>query len=381
MSKQKILICGGGIIGTATAFYLSERDVSSTIIEKRTIAGAASGKAAGFLVSDWNKDTHIAELSELSFSLHKKLAERFGTEIDFRHVSAFGIASTEDEVRQLTQHQLPSWMDGKILGYQVLGNQNTCAQVHPYKLTNAMLTAAMEKGTSVKEGTVDGIEWDDLGGKTKTATGHSTVFIDTMFHTGVIVDDEVIPADVVVLAMGPWTKQAVQWLPVPPVSAHKYHSILLQPKGEISADVIFLNHLMSDGRKMEPEIYPRPNGEVYICGAPQALALPDDPNDISVDPELCNEIHNASSSISSLLTESEVKKSQSCYLPLSPDGVPIIGKVPQTENVYIATGHSCWGILNAPGTGLIMSEMILDGTATSLDASVFDPKRFISTRS
>jgi len=39
----RILICGGGIIGTATAFYLSERDVASTIIEKRKIAGAASG--------------------------------------------------------------------------------------------------------------------------------------------------------------------------------------------------------------------------------------------------------------------------------------------------------------------------------------------------
>jgi len=68
-------------------------------------------------------------------------------------------------------------------------------------------------------------------------------------------------------------------------------------------------------------------------------------------------------------------------MPLSPDGVPIIGKVPQTTNVYIATGHSCWGILNAPGTGLVMSEIILDGHSTSLDASVFDPKRFFSTRS
>lgn len=60
-------------------------------------------------------------------------------------------------------------------------------------------------------------------------------------------DGELHSADVVVLAMGPWTKQAAQWLPVPPVSAHKYHSIILKPKQEVSAHVIFLNHLTSDG--------------------------------------------------------------------------------------------------------------------------------------
>lgn len=39
----RILICGGGIIGTSIAYYLSERGVPSTIIEKRKVAGAASG--------------------------------------------------------------------------------------------------------------------------------------------------------------------------------------------------------------------------------------------------------------------------------------------------------------------------------------------------
>jgi len=57
------------------------------------------------------------------------------------------------------------------------------------------------------------------------------------------------------------------------------------------------------GRKTEPEIYPRPDGEVYISGEPEATALPDDPAEVSVDPVLCNNIHKASSSVSSILAE------------------------------------------------------------------------------
>jgi len=129
------------------------------------------GKAAGFLVSDWNKDTQLGELSALSFSLHEELAQRFGDKTDFRYVSALGVASTENEVRLSNQYQLPTWIDGNVLGFQVLGNPENCAQVHPYKLTNAMLSAAMKKGTSVMEGGVEGIEWADLGDKIKTAQG------------------------------------------------------------------------------------------------------------------------------------------------------------------------------------------------------------------
>lgn len=70
-----------------------------------------------------------------------------------------------------------------------------------------------------------------------------------------IVDGEVIPADVVVLTMGPWTKQAVEWIPVPQISAHKYHSIVLKPKSQISADVVFLNHLTADGKSLIFELY------------------------------------------------------------------------------------------------------------------------------
>jgi glycine/D-amino acid oxidase-like deaminating enzyme len=44
---------------------------------------------------------------------------------------------------------------------------------------------------------------------------------------------------------------------------------------------------------------------------------------------------------------------QSCHLPVSSDGLPIMGKLPDVTGAYVATGHGCWGILNSPATGRV----------------------------
>jgi glycine/D-amino acid oxidase-like deaminating enzyme len=66
---------------------------------------------------------------------------------------------------------------------------------------------------------------------------------------------------------------------------------------------------------------------------------------------------------------------QACFRPETEDGLPLIGKVPQIEGAYVATGHSVWGILNAPATGEALAELIADGVARSTDLRPFDPIR------
>jgi glycine/D-amino acid oxidase-like deaminating enzyme len=45
----------------------------------------------------------------------------------------------------------------------------------------------------------------------------------------------------------------------------------------------------------------------------------------------------------------------------------MIGPVQGIDGVYVASGHSCWGITQGPGTGLVMSEILLQGQAHSAD--------------
>jgi glycine/D-amino acid oxidase-like deaminating enzyme len=53
----------------------------------------------------------------------------------------------------------------------------------------------------------------------------------------------------------------------------------------------------------------------------------------------------------------------------------LIGAVPDARGVYVATGHSVWGILNAPATAEAIAELILDGAAKTIDLAPFDPAR------
>ena len=65
---------------------------------------------------------------------------------------------------------------------------------------------------------------------------------------GVNVDGDIIPADKVVIAMGPWSGDAARWLPdVPSISGQKAHSILVRPTEAIGADCLFTQFQNSSG--------------------------------------------------------------------------------------------------------------------------------------
>jgi len=61
--------------------------------------------------------------------------------------------------------------------------------------------------------------------------------------------------------------------------------------------------------------------------------------------------------------------------PVTPDGLPYIGKVSDYENVVFAGGHAMLGISEGTGTGKLVSEIIRHKT-TSIDITAFKPQRF-----
>jgi D-amino-acid dehydrogenase len=61
--------------------------------------------------------------------------------------------------------------------------------------------------------------------------------------------------------------------------------------------------------------------------------------------------------------------------PITPDGLPILGRLPRSENVFVATGHQMLGVTLAPSTGKAMAELIAEGES-SVDLEPFSPARF-----
>lgn len=110
--------------------------------------------------------------------------------------------------------------------------------------------------------------------------------------------------------------------------------------------------------------------------------LPDDPEQISSSPESIKVLKRVARAVSTKLGEGEaqVRAEQACFLPCTDDGIPVIGELPDVKGCYVATGHSCWGILNGPATGAAMAELVLDGKASIIDLTRFCPSRFVSGR-
>jgi glycine/D-amino acid oxidase-like deaminating enzyme len=192
---------------------------------------------------------------------------------------------------------------------------------------------------------------------------------------GVDLGGEALEGDAVVIAMGPWSVLAAQWLPLPPVFGLKGHSLVFDTGPAIPPEALFLEYEESAGTILSPEIFPRADGTTYVCAISSDTPLPTDPDLVVPDDGAINRLKALCTRISPILASSRILSSQACFRPVTADGLPLIGGIPAAPGAYVATGHSVWGILNAPATGEAMAELILDGATRTVDLGPFDPAR------
>ena len=92
---MKVVICGAGVIGASLAYFLAQRGVTVTIIDRCGVATAASGKSGGFLALDWCDGSSMEQLARNSFALHAELAALLGKAYDYRRLDTYLVESTE----------------------------------------------------------------------------------------------------------------------------------------------------------------------------------------------------------------------------------------------------------------------------------------------
>jgi glycine/D-amino acid oxidase-like deaminating enzyme len=346
-------------MGAAVAYFLAHRGVAVTVVERSGVACAASGKSGGFLALDWCDGSPLGTLARASFALHAELARQLGTDYGYRRVDTFVVAARErGAIPGGHRVAAPPWVDGAGVVTAALGSTETTAQVHPAGLTAALLDAAHAR---LRLGVVEDVVRRDGAA------------------CGVRVDGETIEADAVVLAMGPWTSRAVRGLRLPAVHGLKGYSVTLAG-ARLPAHALFVDYRTADGRALEPEIVPRPDGDVYVCGMADPAPLPDSPEAVTVNDEACAILARAAGRVSTALAGARITRRQACYRPVTDDGLPLIGRVPGVTGAYVATGHGPWGMLNAPATGLALAELITAGAATLVDLRPFDPARLPPAR-
>jgi glycine/D-amino acid oxidase-like deaminating enzyme len=107
------------------------------------------------------------------------------------------------------------------------------------------------------------------------------------------------------------------------------------------------------------------------------VPLPRTSNLVVCDDDRCQDIIDYISSISTPFRTGDVLIKQACYLPhVSSGGGPLIGET-GIRGLWMASGHTCWGIQNSCATGKLMSEFIFEGEAKSARIETLDPRTFL----
>ncbi len=360
-----VAIIGGGAAGCAVAYYLAQSGVSSTIIERKGIGNQASGNAAGGL----NPLTGIGIPGPLGsfawecYQLHSGLYEglKSDTGIDYQHrtVAKIELALEESEVVGLKEAaKRVNASDGFTANWL---EPDEVTKLEP-RITPATLGGMYDHGNAA----VDSKQLTDAFAKAARSTIHEGNVIGLEGSGGtidrVILEDDEISCGQVVMAMGPWSRKAESWLgvyiPVDPL------------KGEILRLELVGEHILYDISGGGASIYPKPDG-LNWCGTTEDWKGFDQ----SRSEDVAREIRRRLRRIFPLLAESKLVKHTACLRPVTPDWLPVLGRAPGWENVYMATGAGKKGILLAPGIGKSVAELMTTGE-TTLSIQGYAPERF-----
>jgi glycine/D-amino acid oxidase-like deaminating enzyme len=354
---RRIVICGGGAIGTAIAYFLARRGAEPIVVERHAVGGAASGKSGGFLAYDWCRGQAVDKLARRSFQLHAELAHELGNPWGYRRLDTFaGYASEGVEVNAPPGRQ---WLSQAVTLTGQIGTPDTTALVEPHAFTTGLMRAAEANGAELKQGAVVGIE-----------RGADGAVRGVRVESG-----ETIEGDAVVIAMGPWSILATRWLKLPPVYGLKGHSLVFRTGDALPAEALFLEYHEESGEVLTPEVFARADGTVWACAVSSTSPLPIDPAEVRADEGAHDRLERLCRSLSPAIAAAPIVARQACFRPVTEDGILLIGAVPGVAGAYVATGHSVWGILNAPATGEAMAELILDGATRHVDLARFSPRR------
>jgi glycine oxidase len=346
--RAEVVIIGGGILGCTIAYYLVKSGVVPMVVEANALGSGASGLALGGLDPTGGAGIPgpLGPLARESLwlhqELHSQLVEDTGVDNGFHMISHLTIALGESEALNLkkqvtlkSSNQFPTkWLSPEQIRHlephitpKVSGALQTdgVAMLDSESHMEALATGLKQNGVRIEIASLEGIEW----------SGRKV--------SGVSLSTGRVAAETVILAIGPWSGMLSGWLGT---------SIPIKP---LKGQIIRL-------RTEEPKFYSYAsrNG-MYVAAKRDGLIWAGTTEeDVGFNTEVTDtarqHILRNARDILPALDSGTIVKQTACLRPLSEDGLPILGSIPNTEGVYIATGGGRKGIELSAG----MSAAIVD---------------------
>ena len=415
MSKQ-ITIIGGGVIGLCTAWYLQKEGFEITIIEKGDLTDGASFGNAGFI-----SPSHIIPLASPAI-IGKAFKWMLNASSPFyikprlnKDLIRWGMAFWNSANKKTMERNIPHLHNLLQLSRRLmddlkneLGNgfrmeekgclmlyRKSATAAHEYALSKEVALLGLETKI-LSSGEIQAIEpdvqMDVLGGVLYSLdchlhpgdfmsvlknylSAHGVTFqLDTTVNgfekkgkkiIAVKTSQGSFPCNELIIAAGAWLPSLARLLDI---------DILLEAgKGYSMTYLSMKKNLHFPSILVERRVAMTPMGTDLRMGGTMEIS--------GINRKVLNKrvaaIFNATREYYPGLDLPFPERNQvwQGLRPLSPDGLPYIGRHRKYENLIISGGHAMMGVSLAAATGLL-TEQIVSGRKTSIDMVAFNPERF-----
>ena len=371
------VILGAGVMGASIAFQLARRKAGRIVILDKDHAGSGgSGRSSALIRMHYTFPPEV-QMALVSLKMFQHWTEIVGEASVFRHTGFVRLVHPNDAERLKKNVAMQ-----RSLGVNVeLIDKHQLKALEPDWVVDDIDLAAYEPDSGYGDGNVVANDFlsraRDLGVEYVPKTMASSFLIDGGRVRGVKTEQGEIHAPVVIAATGPWTRPLFQGTGYDPPIENEYHQVAILKNapgmkggGCACIDSITLTYIRSDGadkclvgdffgtRPVDPDNFPQRASEADL-----------------------EEILERASRRLPKLENAEVVRGTTGVYDVTPDSCALLGPVPGVSGLYICAGFSGMGFKISPAIGIVMSELILDGAATTVDISAFRPTRFAEGKS
>jgi D-hydroxyproline dehydrogenase subunit beta len=367
-SPYDVAIIGAGIVGAACAAECAGAGLRVVILEAAILGGGATAAGMGHIVVMDDSQAQFA-LTRYSQKLWQELAAEMPQDGEYDNCGTLWVAADEEEMEEVRRKE--SFYGERGVAVEVLDRQ-ALEEAEPN------LRKGLAGGLRVP---LDSVIYPPCAARfliekaqRSQAELRQGQAVTAVLDDGLqLRDGSRLKAAVLVNAAGAWSPELTRGLQV---QKRKGHLVITDRYANFARhQLVELGYLKSahsvSSDSVAFNIQPRKTGQMLIGSSRQYGA-----DDSRVDHHILERMLLRAREYMPKLAGLAAIRVWTGFRPATPDNLPFIGRSPEQENLYLATGHEGLGITTSLGTAKLLVDQIL-GRPSAIPVEPYLPNRAI----
>jgi sarcosine oxidase subunit beta len=381
--EAEIVIIGGGVIGSCSAYFLSKAGRKVVLIEKGGVGGEASVANGAFVWTSTRRPGIDLTLALASIELHRRLKDELEDDIEYRRPGGMIVIENEKQIPAIEAFRKDREKSGFILTPIDAKETRSLEPLLSEKVVGALFNP-LDGGTNPFQLIVAlNRKTIQLGSKISYYTQVQNIEIENGRVKGVVTDKGVIHTNTVINACGSWASFIGTLVGIKiPILPNEMEFVVTEQLPPMVSHIIMGASYLTEEYGKEEMITNREKFGTGLCihqTASGNLLLGATWRFVGYDKRTSyEETVSIAKEVARLfppLGQVHVIRSFANFFPFTQDDLPIVGPVEGIEGFVMAAGHCGHGVCLGPITGKLVSELICTGQ-TSIPIDELSLSRF-----